>query len=224
MKTGFLMEITSAMSFLIFMESVYQGHKPFSIWRWPRGTEKKIHKAASVSRAETIGFVTGNPPRNKNRASLKKGSPTSFTTNFWRAREDSNLRPPAPQAGALSAELRAHSPTNVPQPSCPPREVVPRRPIISHAVRPPELGFPHSNLTNSNQTVSIPTVSNPTISSLARKLWPPYRNGSRSCPSLPFSCVEVLEEVRNAPSLSEVCLFPLLFRQSAWSPRSGHGC
>ena len=26
----------------------------------------------------------------------------------WRAREDSNLRPPAPQAGALSAELRAH--------------------------------------------------------------------------------------------------------------------
>lgn len=28
---------------------------------------------------------------------------------IWRAREDSNLRHPAPEAGALSTELRAHN-------------------------------------------------------------------------------------------------------------------
>ena len=33
----------------------------------------------------------------------------------WRAREDSNLRPPAPQADALSTELRAREPKIIPE-------------------------------------------------------------------------------------------------------------
>ena len=33
---------------------------------------------------------------------------TEFASHFWRAREESNLRHPAPEAGALSTELLAH--------------------------------------------------------------------------------------------------------------------
>lgn len=41
------------------------------------------------------------------------GSDPGLEGGIWYAREDSNLRPLAPQASALSAELRAHAPISV---------------------------------------------------------------------------------------------------------------
>src|SRR3989344_8295304 len=87
------------------------GHLSKIKWRWEEDSISRLKRLFLRNSPVPTGGRGGIRTHERDKLSIgsqdRRFRPLSHPSMDWYAREDSNLRPPAPQAGVLSTELRA---------------------------------------------------------------------------------------------------------------------